>query len=120
MSLHGLSLLAGKTGTTGGKTYRAENPATAEKLTPDFHEASPAEVDRALNASAEAFATYRSISAADRAKFLEAIATEIEALGDALIQRANAETGLPVARITGERARTCGQLRLFAQVVREG
>ena len=48
------------------------------------------------------------------------MAAEIEALGDALLARAQAETGLPLPRLTGERARTCGQLRLFAAVVREG
>jgi alpha-ketoglutaric semialdehyde dehydrogenase len=120
MSLHGLSLIAGARAATGGKTFRAENPASGERLAPDFHEASTAEVDRAMHSAAEAFADYRGRPPADRAKLLEAIATEIEALGDALLQRANAETGLPLARITGERARTCGQLRLFAQVVREG
>ena len=63
---------------------------------------------------------FRNRSAQERAAFLERIAGHIEGLGDALIERANAETGLPVARLTGERARTCGQLRQFAQVVREG
>ncbi|HUR57916.1 MAG TPA: aldehyde dehydrogenase (NADP(+)), partial [Opitutaceae bacterium] len=120
MTLQGLSLIAGARGSTGGKTFRGENPATTRPLEPVFHEASTQEVDRALSAAAAAFAVYRHKSGADRATFLEAIATEIEALGDALLQRANAETGLPLARLTGERARTCGQLRLFAQIVREG
>ncbi len=120
MTLHGLSLIAGRQGQLGGKTFRAENPATSEKLAPDFHEASAAEVAAALEASAAAFATYRACSGAERARLLETIADEIEKLGDALPQRAHAETGLPLARLTGERARTCGQLRLFAQVVREG
>ncbi len=120
MNLHGKSLLAGVLGQPGVKTFRAMNPATAVALEPDFHEAAMEEVSRALEAAASAFATYRTCSGADRAKFLEKIATEIEALGDALLQRANAETGLPLARLTGERARTCGQLRLFAQVAREG
>jgi len=120
MTLHGKSLIAGEPGQPGGKTYRAVNPATNTTLEPDFHEARATEVDRAMNAAAAAFADYRTRSGADRAKFLDAIATEIEALGDALLQRAVAETGLPLARITGERARTCGQLRLFAQVVRDG
>jgi 2,5-dioxopentanoate dehydrogenase len=120
MTLHGKSLLAGKPGATGGKTFRAVNPATNSPLEPDFHEASFAEVDRAMNASAEAFADYRTRSGADRAKLLESIANEIEALGDELLQRTSNETGLPLARITGERARTCGQLRLFAQLVRDG
>ena len=55
-----------------------------------------------------------------RAEFLERIADEIQGLGDELIQRANAETALPEARLTGERARTIGQLKMFAGVVREG
>ena len=120
MSLHGLSLLAGTPGQTGGKTFRAINPTTSTILKPDFHEASAAEVAQALNAAAAAFADYRTRSGAERAKFLETIATEIEALGDTLLQRAHAETGLPLARLTGERSRTCGQLRLFASVAREG
>ncbi|MGY1893771.1 aldehyde dehydrogenase family protein, partial [Pseudomonas sp. SDT291_1_S447] len=56
-----------------------------------------------------AFDKYRETSLEARASFLEAIATQIEALGDELIERAVAETGLPHARIQGERGRTCGQ-----------
>src|SRR3954469_7861897 len=120
MPLHGKSILAGSLGRAGGKIFHAVNPATNERLAPDFHEAFDDEVGRALDASATAFTTYRACSGADRAKLLETIAAEIEALGDELIQRASSETGLPVARITGERARTCGQLRLFATVARDG
>src|ERR1041384_3616134 len=120
MSLHGKSILAGILGQTGGKIFQAINPATNERLAPDFHEASAGEVAQALEASAAAFTRYRACSGAERAKLLEAVAAEIEALGEALIQRASAETGLPVARITSERGRTCGQLRLFASVAREG
>jgi NADP-dependent aldehyde dehydrogenase len=54
-SLLGLSLLAGQTGTTGGTVFHAVNPATGENLVPDFHEASLAEVNSALNAAAAAF-----------------------------------------------------------------
>src|SRR5204863_5111801 len=54
------------------------------------------------------------------AELLEAIATQIEALGDNLLERGELETALPRSRLTGERARTCGQLRMFAQIVREG
>ena len=53
MNLQGKSLLAGQTGTIGGATFRAVNPATGELLSPDFHEASPAEVDAALQAARE-------------------------------------------------------------------
>jgi NADP-dependent aldehyde dehydrogenase len=120
MTLHGLSLIAGSPGQTSGRTFRAVNPATNEPLIPDFHEAAAAEVNHALEASAQAFTDYRGRSGAERAHFLEAIALEIEALGDSLLQRAHAETGLPLARLTGERGRTCAQLRLFAQVARDG
>ncbi len=119
-ALLGLSLLAGKTGSTGGTVFHAVNPATGEPLAPDFHEASLAEVNSALNAAAAAFEIYRAVPAEQRAQLLDTIAAEIEALGDALLTRANLETGLPLPRLTGERARTCGQLRLFASVVREG
>lgn len=120
MSLHGLSLIAGTPGQPGGKSFRAVNPATNTPLEPAFHDASSAEATRALDEAASAFAVYRTRSGADRAALLEKIAAEIEALGDTLLQRAAAETGLPAARLTGERGRTCGQLRLFAQVIREG
>lgn len=120
MLLHGFSLLAGTPGQPGGKTFHATNPATNTHLEPAFHEASAAEVAAALTASAVAFTAYRQRSGAERAQFLEAIALEIEALGELLIQRAHAESGLPQARLIGERGRTCGQLRLFASVVREG
>jgi alpha-ketoglutaric semialdehyde dehydrogenase len=41
-------------------------------------------------------------------------------LGDTLVERTSAETGLPRARVEGERGRTIGQLKLFADVVRQG
>lgn len=120
MTHHGKSLIAGQPGGSGGVVYRGVNPATGEALAPDFFEATPAEVETAVQAAAEAFADYRARPPETRAKLLETIAAEIEALGDELLARANAETGLPLARLQGERARTCGQLRLFAEVVREG
>jgi len=120
MELTGLSLIAGATGSAAGTPFRAVDPSSGDRMQPDFHEASEADVNRAMEAATAAFTSYRSASGEERATFLETIATEIEAIGDALIQRAHAETGLPLARLQGERARTCGQLRLFAQVVREG
>lgn len=100
--------------------FQAVNPATGETLPGDFYEATEAEVNEACNRAAEAFTVYRKKSGQEKALFLERIATEIEALGDELIQRANDETGLLIARLTGERGRTTGQLRLFAQYLREG
>jgi len=119
-SLHGHSLVAGRRGATGGARFSAIDPKTGAAFEPDFHEALPAEVDAALTAAVEAFEVYRHQPGAARARLLEAIAAEIEGLGDALLQRAHLETALPLPRLQGERARTCGQLRLFAEVVREG
>lgn len=102
------------------KSFRAINPATGETLEPGFAFAGPAEVERACDLAWEAFHTYRATGLEERARFLEAIGAKIMELGDALVERASAETGLPRARIEGERARTVGQLRLFAEVVRRG
>ncbi|OAE62518.1 2,5-dioxovalerate dehydrogenase [Achromobacter insolitus] len=102
-------------------SQRAFNPtANAEILEPEFGLGSREDVERAVDLATRAFDSYRNLPLERRAAFLEAIAEEILALGDALIERARAESGLPVARLTGERARTAGQLRLFAQVVRDG
>ncbi len=112
--------LIGSRDLTGGASFRAVDPATGAALEPAFFEAGPAEVAEATALAAAAFPLYRATTPAARAAFLDAIAANIEALGDALIARAARETGLPVARLTGERARTTGQLRLFASWVRAG
>ena len=76
--------------------------------------------DKLIERSYWAFQKYRKTSGAQRAELLEKIAAEIENLGDELIKVIQSETHLPEARIIGERGRTCGQLRLFAQVARSG
>jgi 2,5-dioxopentanoate dehydrogenase len=86
----------------------------------DFSDCGEAEVTAACELADAAFDAYRETDAKARAVFLETIATGIEQIGDILIQRAMAETSLPRARLEGERGRTTGQLRLFAQVVRQG
>ncbi len=73
-----------------------------------------------LQLSQSAFPVYSALPPSARAAFLDAISEEIMAIGDTLIETACAESGLPVARITGERGRTCGQLQLFARLLREG
>ena len=101
-------------------TFRAVDPATGETLEPAFAFAGEAEVERACALAADAFDTYRGTAPEARAAFLEAIADEMLALGDELVARACAESGLPRARIEGERGRTVGQLKLFAAWVRAG
>jgi len=120
MTLHGQSFTADHLSAGSGETFHAVSPLDNSKLDPAFHLAGEGDVDRALEAAQEAFLTYRKTTGEERAAFLERIADEIVALGDDLITRAHQETGLPEARITGERGRTTGQLKLFAQVAREG
>jgi NADP-dependent aldehyde dehydrogenase len=79
-----------------------------------------ADVEAATTAAAEAFAAFRATTPEQRAAFLDAIAAEIEADKDAIIEAAVAESNLPVGRIAGEVGRTTGQLRMFAEVVRRG
>lgn len=101
------------------ETFFAINPATGERLAPAFSVATAQDVDEACEIAWRAFDSFRQTSTTARATFLETIAEQILALGDALLDRAHAETGLPLARLTGERARTVGQLRLFAAELRK-
>ena len=101
-------------------TFAAINPATGQALETVYTEASSEEVDRVVRQAEEAFKTYRNKTGAERATFLERIGEEIMGLGDALITLCQQETGLPEARLQGERGRTVNQLKLFAEVVREG
>ena len=77
-------------------------------------------VNRACAAAEEAFWSYGYASRETRAAFLEAIADEIEARAEAITEIGSQETGLPAARLQGERGRTTGQLRLFAAHIRAG
>ncbi|MCS3397307.1 aldehyde dehydrogenase (NADP(+)) [Burkholderia thailandensis] len=104
-----------------GAAFHAIDAATGAAIAePVFHGALPADVEAACALADAAFDVYRALAAARRADFLDDIAARIEALGDALIVRAMAETGLPRARLEGERARTANQLRMFAALVRGG
>ncbi|BES69030.1 aldehyde dehydrogenase (NADP(+)) [Marinobacter nanhaiticus D15-8W] len=120
MTLYGKQLIGQNAVAGSGVTFAGLNPATNESLEPQYAGASDQDVERACQLAEEAFDRYRETSLESRATFLERIATEIEALGEPLIERAMAESGLPQARLEGERGRTCGQLRLFASVVRDG
>lgn len=85
-----------------------------------FHAGSPDLIDRAVVAAEAAFSSFAALSRARRAVFLRRIADEIEARGPQITQTGMRETGLPEARLEGERGRTTGQLRLFADHIEEG
>jgi NADP-dependent aldehyde dehydrogenase len=115
------NLLIGQTTVRGsnGATY-AIDASTGERMEPPFGGATTQDLDAACALAWTAFDVYRETSLESRAQFLEAIASNILELGDTLIERCVRESGLPRARIEGERARTVGQLHMFAGVVREG
>lgn len=104
----------------GPDVFQTDNPSTGEKLPQKFQKGTEALVDqavRAANACAEEFA---SMSPSKRAGFLRAIADEIDARGDDITEMGTAESALPAARLQGERGRTVGQLRFFADWIEEG
>ena len=120
MELHGLNIIGNSASAQGKEMFSAVNPGTGSTLEPAFHIATEEEVNRAVELAAQAFPRYRGLSGEARATFLERIAEEIIALGDALLELAHRETALPLPRLTGERGRTVGQLRMFAALLREG
>jgi len=118
-TIHGKNFLAGTLHATQ-RTFSVVSPLDGAELPGRFSLVGTAEVDRALEAAAEAAGPFGRASGAQRAELLEAIAEEILALGDSLLERAGLESALPAARLTGERGRTVGQLKLFAEMAREG
>ena len=114
------NLIAGKQSAEGTENLQSVNPATRQKLSDVFAVASSEELEAATNAAHQAWKTYKNSTGQQKAEFLRTIASEIEALGDNLVQTAMEESGLPEGRIIGERGRTCNQLRLFADLVEEG
>ncbi|ORM35824.1 aldehyde dehydrogenase (NADP(+)) [Williamsia sp. 1135] len=119
-ALTGQMIIAGTFVTGSGETIRGLDPSTNDVLEPAYAYGNDSDVDNACSAAETAFDHYRATTSEARAGFLEAIADNLEALGDTLINRAAAESGLPIGRITGEVGRTSGQLRLFAGVLRDG
>ena len=116
----GQSLIGFRKASGGTETFSAWDPATGEPLEPMFTSATVAEVDQAVRLASQAFEIYRRTSGRERGALLRKIAANIEAIAPEVIDRAQRETALPPARLQSEMARTCGQLRLFAQVAEEG
>lgn len=86
----------------------------------EFSEGTADLIAQAASKAEEAFESYGWSSRKERAVFLRAIAEEIEAIGAMVTEVGCQETGLPKARLDGERGRTTGQLRLFADHIEKG
>ena len=114
--LTGNHLIAGQW--VAGAAKFASSPATGEPKT--YSVGTPAHVNQAVEAAEAAFPAFAVTTRDRRATFLDRIASEIEARGPEITEIGTAESGLPAARMDGERGRTCMQLRLFASHIRAG
>lgn len=104
----------------GSKTYKTFNPILNIENEQVYTEATIEEINEAVNIASEAFKVYKGFSGEKKATFLNAIADEIQELGEELIKIYCAESGLPEGRANGEKGRTIGQLRSFASLLLEG
>ncbi len=104
----------------GKTTYKTFNPKLNIENEYVFYEATSLEIDEAVHLATNAYASFKNCTGQQKALFLNTIAAEILALDEALIQVYCSETGLPEGRARGERGRTIGQLRSFAELVSEG
>ncbi len=98
----------------------AFSPVREKDLPEKIYEASFDDIRNAVSKASSAFKIYSKMDGKKRAAFLNAIASEIEAVSEELTKRAVLESGLPEARINGERGRTVNQLKLFASIAEEG
>ena len=114
------SILIGRRSVRRDQSFQAIEAATGKSLGQAFGEASAEDVAEACALADTAFTAFSNLPPEARASFLEALADAIVAIGDVLIMTAMSETGLPRARLEGERGRTCGQLRMFATELRKG
>ncbi|MCQ9329591.1 aldehyde dehydrogenase (NADP(+)) [Pelistega suis] len=120
IELTGKNIIGGELIEGTGSVIQGINPNTNETLAPEYKGVSDADFDQAMELAWNAFLEYRLVDDKKKAVFLETIASEIESVKDDIVARAMLETGLPQARLEGETGRTCGQLRLFATVLRDG
>jgi alpha-ketoglutaric semialdehyde dehydrogenase len=117
MNLTGKQIIGFQTKAAGHRNFQGIQASSGETLPQVYVEATDEEANEALAKASAAFKVYRNLSDAQRASFLNTIADEILAIGDLLIHTACIESGLPEARITGERGRTIGQIQAFANFI---
>jgi NADP-dependent aldehyde dehydrogenase len=113
--IHGNNIIGFELSAKSGNEFYVTNPATGELLDGCFLQASGDEIDLAVRKAKSAYQIYKTKTGLEKAVFLRAIADEIEAMGDLLIQRACAESGLPEGRLVGERGRSIHPMATFKQ-----
>jgi NADP-dependent aldehyde dehydrogenase len=118
--LRGQSIVEGVSTSGGGSGFHGYNPVDGSKLEPTYTSATAVNLEVAAGAALAAAPALAATSGAERAQLLRTIADGIDTARDSLVDRAHLETALPIPRLTGEVARTSGQLRMFASLVEEG
>lgn len=116
----GRQFIAGRRVASGEATLLSLRAADGAATGHRFYPASREEAAQAAQAAQQAFSLYAGTSPELRARFLRRIADELDALGEDFLAIAHEETALPLARLQGERARTSGQLRMFADLMARG
>lgn len=114
------SVLVGAERRIADAKFRSIDPASGETFGPGYSEAGAQDIEDACALAQDAAETFGGLAPDVRARFIEAVAEHILAIGEPLIATAASETGLPRARLEGELGRTAAQLRLFADEVRRG
>ena len=120
MNLTGQSLIGFSRGVAGGVWFQAFDPAAAKEIEPAFHSVMAAELETAVRLASAAAPAWAKLTGAGRNRFLRLIADKLDQNAAVLAARAVLETGLPLARCTGEVARTTGQLRLCGETAARG
>ncbi len=118
--LDGKNIIGFKRSKRGSNSFKTINPILNIENETVYYEASSEEIQEAVSLAHQAYRTYAETSYKHRARFLNAIAEEIMALDQTLLDTYCSETGLPEGRAKGERGRTVNQLRMFAQILDEG
>lgn len=120
MKITGKQIINGSYTAEGKETFTGINAVTGAPLNNLFYESTDEEINYACSSAHYAFKSYKHSSHGERATFLRTISSEIEALGDILIETASLETGLGPDRLKGERQRTINQLNAFAKFIEDG
>ena len=118
--IRGVSIVAGRAARGEGEAFTGFDPVKGKALSQEYRSATDADIDRACTAAWEAFVTVEKIDRSAIPAALDGIADRLTNLGKTLVEVVSAETGLTTTRVISERERTCGVLRMFAEMVREG
>jgi NADP-dependent aldehyde dehydrogenase len=105
---------------TGMLDVQAYDPRTGRPVGEPVPASSAEQVDRVVRAAAATVPDWSGLPASRRADVLEALAGALDGAGDEIVELADAETALGETRLRGELARTTGQLRMFADLIRRG